>query len=255
MTPNPKNQVQVDTKHQGLNSHENLGGVSSGDVRTRWYCTLHYNQNPSGWNGFSTLGSFYDSFEDSDERKGVSYPGMTDVGGYGTGFLEGQQFDADGNALEDRKGNPLAFTKEVALRESGDNLEVTGIRVIKYVVDYNGGDNPDNDYVYLRYADVLLMKAEAEMRMGNSGEALSIVNQIRASRGAAELGSIDMDGMLAERGRELFWEGHRRTDLQRFGKFLDAWENKPASDSKYLLFAIPDQSLAANPNLQQNPGF
>jgi hypothetical protein len=126
---------------------------------------------------------------------------------------------------------------------------------MKYVIDYNSGDNADNDYVYLRYADVLLMKAEAELRMGNASGALSIVNDIRNSRGASELSSIDLDGLLAERGRELYWEGHRRTDLIRYGKFLDAWENKPASDSKYLLFPIPAQSLAANPNLVQNPGY
>jgi len=236
-------------------THENRGGVSSGNVRSRWMCNLHYNQNPSGWNGFSTLGSFYDSFEDSDERRGGSYAGMTEVAGINSGFLFGQQFDGDGNALEDRRGNPLAFTKEVALQESGDNLEITGIRVIKYIIDYPSGDNADNDYVYLRYSDVLLMKAEAELRMGNAGTALDIVNQVRTSRGASELASVDLDGLLEERGREFFWEGYRRTDLLRFGKFLDEWENKPASDSKYLLFAIPDQSLAANPNLVQNPGF
>ncbi len=234
---------------------ENRGGVSSGNVRSRWFCGLHYNQNPSGWNGFATLGSFYDSFEDGDSRKGGAYAGMTDVSGINTGFLIGQQVDGDGNPLQDRKGNPLSFTKEVALQESGDNLEVTGIRVMKYVIDYNSGDNADNDYVYLRYADVLLMKAEAELRMGNASGALSIVNDIRNSRGASELSSIDLDGLLAERGRELYWEGHRRTDLIRYGKFLEDWENKPASDSKYLLFPIPAQSLAANPNLVQNPGY
>lgn len=240
---------------ENIFTHENRGGVSSGDVRSRWFCGLHYNQNPSGWNGFSTLSSFYDSFEDGDTRKDSDYAGMTDVSGINAGFLVGQQFDGDGNALQDRRGNPLAFTPEVALQETGDNLEITGIRVIKYIIDYNSGDNADNDYVYLRFADVLLMKAEAELRMGNSGSALNIVNDIRTSRGASELSSIDLDQLLAERGRELFWEGHRRTDLQRFGKFLDAWENKPASDPKYLLFAIPDQSLAGNPNLVQNPGF
>ena len=234
---------------------ENRGGASSGNVRSRWFCTLHYNQNPSGWNGFTTLGSFYDSFEDGDIRKDTDYAGMTEVGGINAGFLFGQQFDQDGNELQDRKGNPLAFTKEVAIKESGDNLEVTGIRVIKYPIDYNNGDNADNDYVYYRLADVMLMKAEAEMRMGNNGAALAIVNEIRASRNASELASLDADALLAERGRELYWEGHRRTDLIRFGRFLDAWEEKPASGPERLLFPIPAQSLAANPNLVQNPGY
>ena len=233
----------------------NIGGVSSGNVRSRWFCGLHYNQNPSGWNGFCTLGDFYDSFEEGDIRRGAEYPGMTDVGGIRTGFLFGQQVDENGTDLEDRKGNKLAFTKEVALLESGSNLEITGIRVMKYPIDYNGGDNADNDYVFYRYADVIMMKAEAEFRNGNSGDALSLVNEVRRARDVDELGSIDADILLAERGREFYWEGMRRQDLIRFGRFLDAWQNKPASGPERLLFAIPANALAVNPNLQQNPGY
>jgi len=234
---------------------ENVGGVSSGNVRSRWFCTLHYNQNPSGWNGFTTLGDFYMSFEDGDIRKKSSYTGMTDVSGINAGFLVGQQFNEKGEALKDRKGNPLSFTKEVAIKESGDNLEVTGIRVIKYPIDYKSGDNVDNDYVYYRYSDVLLMKAEALLRTGNAAGALDIVNQIRTKRGASPLAALTTDNLLAERGRELYWEGHRRTDLIRFGKFLNAWEEKAASGKERLLFPIPTQSLASNPNLKQNPGY
>ncbi len=234
---------------------ENVGGSSSGNVRSRWFCTLHYNQNPSGWNGFTTLSDFYNSFEDGDVRKKADYPGMTDVSGINAGFLIGQQYDQNGTALKDRKGNPLAFTSSVASIETGNNLEVTGIRVIKYPIDYNGGDNADNDYVYFRYADVLLMKAEALMRNNNSGDALTIVNDIRAKRGASQLGALTLDDLLKERGRELYWEGWRRQDLIRFGKFLDAWQEKPASGSERLLFPIPAAALAVNPNLEQNPGY
>lgn len=247
-----------DLSKENIWTVENVGGIPGGagnNVRSRWFCTLHYNQNPSGWNGFTTLGDFYDSFEDEDIRKGAEYPGMTDVSGVRAGFLIGQQFDQDGNALEDRRGNPLAFTKEISLIETGNNLEITGIRVIKYPIDYNNGDNVDNDYVFLRYGDVLLMQAEAELRKGNSGAALDIVNDIRAARGASQLGSIDLDELLAERGRETYWEGNRRADLIRFGKFLDGWDNKPASGSERLLFPIPANALAVNPNLQQNPGY
>ncbi len=247
------NNDQISTEN--IWTAENIGGSNSGNVRSRWFCTLHYNQNPSGWNGFATLGSFYDSFEADDIRLGGDYPGQTDVSGIKTGLLIGQQFDQDGNALQDRQGNPLAFTKEVALSESGSNLEVTGIRVIKYPIDYNSGDNVDNDYVYYRFADVWLMKAEAMMRMGDTAGALDMVNTLRASRGVGDLSSLDEATMLAERGREFYWEGHRRTDLLRFGRFLDAWENKPASGTERLLFPIPAASLASNPNLVQNPGY
>ncbi len=235
---------------------ENIGGSSSGNVRSRWFCTLHYNQNPSGWNGFTTLSDLYDSFEGSDVRKKASYAGMTDISGINAGFLIGQQVDKNGVELDDRKGNKLAYTREVAAIETGNNLEVTGIRVIKYPIDYNGGDNADNDYVYLRYADVLLMKAEAQLRNGDAGLALTIVNDVRAKRGATALASLNADNLLAERSREFYWEGNRRTDMIRFGKFLAPFQEKPnTSGPERLLFPIPASALAVNPNLEQNPGY
>ncbi len=234
---------------------ENVGGSNSGNVRSRWFCTLHYNQNPSGWNGFATLSDFYNSFEDGDVRKKSSYTGMTDVSGINAGFLVGQQFNEKGEALSDRKGNKLAFTPEVKLKEGNNDLELTGIRVIKYPIDYKSGDNADNDYVYMRYADVLMMKAEALLRLGNAAGGLEIVNSIRTKRSASALASLTLDNLLAERGREFYWEGNRRTDLLRFGKFLAAWQEKAASGKERLLFPIPTQSLASNPNLKQNPGY
>jgi hypothetical protein len=65
----------------------------------------------------------------------------------------------------------------------------------------------------------------------------------------------DPKTLLAERGRELYWETGRRTDLIRFGMFLKIWQYKPTDDPKYLLFPVPSQALAANPNLVQNPGY
>ncbi len=245
---------------------DNIGGSSSGNVRSRWFCTLHYNQNPSGWNGFTTLSDFYNKFTPADKRRGGNaYPGMTN--GILPGFLVGQQFDGAGVPLKDRKGAPLAFTPEVKAIEVGNNLEVTGIRVVKYPIDYTSGDNSNNDYVYFRIADVLLMKAEAILRggtatanpasFGGSNTALGIVNYLRThpSRGAAALGSLSLNDLLDERGREFYWEGTRRTDLIRFGKFSAAWQEKPASSATQLIFPIPSRSLAANPNLVQNPGY
>jgi starch-binding outer membrane protein, SusD/RagB family len=235
---------------------ENEGGTSSGNVRSRWFCTLHYNQNPSGWNGFATLSDLYDSFEDTDVRKKTDYPGMTNVGGINAGFLIGQQKDQNGTELNDRKGNKLAFTRDVANVETGNNLEITGIRVIKYPIDYTGGDNANNDYVYIRYADVLLMKAEAMFRNGDAAGALAIVNQVRTKRGATPLASLTADNLLAERAREFYWEGNRRTDMIRFGKFLAPFQQKPGtSGPERLLFPIPASALAVNPNLEQNPGY
>lgn len=242
-----------DLSSENIFTAENRGGSSSANVRWQWYCTLHYNQNPSGWNGFATLGDFYDSFEDNDIRKGTDYAGMTDVSGIRAGFLFGQQFDQNGTPLNDRKGNPLSFTKEVSLVETGNNLEITGIRVIKYPIDYLSGDNADNDLVFFRYADVLLMKAEALLRTG--GDGLALVNEVRTARGATPLGSLDENALLAERGREFYYEGMRRQDLIRFGQYLKAWQEKPASGDERLLFPIPASALAVNPNLEQNPGY
>jgi hypothetical protein len=248
----PKNdQISTENIFTGFNR----GGESSGNIRSRWFCTLHYNQNPSGWNGFTTLSDFYDSFEAGDSRRGGDYAGQTNVSGIKTGLLVGQQFDQNGTALNDRKGNPLSYTREVKAVETGNNLEVTGIRVIKYPIDYASGDNADNDMVLIRYADVLLMKAEAHLRKGDVAGATAFVNQVRTKRGATALSSVNLDQMLAERGREFYWEALRRTDLIRFGKFLGAWQEKPASGSERLLFPIPAAALAVNPNLEQNPGY
>ena len=245
---------------------ENIGGSSSGNVRSRWFCGLHYNQNPSGWNGFTTLSDFYGKFEAADKRRGGNaYPGSTQ--GVLPGFLIGQQYNGAGQPLSDRTGAPLVFTPQVKLVETGSDLERTGIRVMKYPIDYTGGDNSNNDYVYFKISDVILMKAEAILRggtatanpaaFGGSNTALGQVNFLRthASRGASALGALTLDNLLDERGRELYWEGWRRQDLIRFGKYLNAWQEKPASDAKRLIFPIPSRSLAANPNLVQNPGY
>ena len=107
------------------------------------------------------------------------------------------------------------------------------------------------------------MKAEALLRKGNAAGALTIMNQIRATRGATALASATVDNLLEERGRELYWEGWRRNDLIRFGKFLQPLKpaagltsTRPTTSEPYrLLFAIPNQQLAVNPNLVQNPGY
>jgi starch-binding outer membrane protein, SusD/RagB family len=244
---------------------ENVGGIDPGGstARSRYHSTMHYNQQPSGWNGFSTLSDFYNKFEAADKRRGVAYPAndpaYTNPGArVNVGFLVGQQYDMKtGTALKDRTGAPLAFTPQVSLLEKGINLEVTGIRVYKYPIDYVHADNGfiDNDYVFFRLGDVLLMKAEALLRTGQAGPALTIVNQIRTNRGASTLATLTLDNLLDERGRELYLEGWRRQDLVRFGKFLEPWHEKPPSDPKFLVFPVPNGQLAANPNLKQNPGY
>lgn len=235
--------------------------TDAGNVRFHWHAGTHYNQNPSGWNGFTTLATFYDKFEAADQRRGIDYPGFTNRTGMRVGFLIGQQYGPNNTPLKDRAGNPLVFTRDIAPIVTG-NVELPGIRVVKYVPDmkpdFSGDrDVAQNDYVLLRYADVLLMVAEAQFRKGSAAQALTIVNQIRLKRGASILSAVTADVLLDERGRELYWESWRRNDLIRFGKFLDPYgPTKPnKSNNKYLVFPIPGNALAVNPNLKQNPGY
>jgi hypothetical protein len=263
---------------------------------------LHYNswdqQAPNaGWNGFSTVSDFYNSFGATTatadaNRMGGFFTGVsnqtnkdtaldTRLGGRTTsdsldwrtsgirsGFLIGLQYNEDSVAEKDRKGNPLAFDPAIAsdMKETGTNLEITGIRVIKYPPDYNFYGGPaNNDLMIYRYPDVVLMVAEAKLRINAADPtALTMVNALRAARSAAPLPSLslvnkaniyDQNTIVAERGRELYWESFRRTDLERFGVYNNIWQYKPTDAPTYLLFPIPSQALAANPNLVQNPGY
>ncbi len=236
----------------GLNDR----GNNDSNTRSRWHMTLHYNQEPSGWNGFVTLSDLYNSFETSDTRKYSKPDYFSGNTGLNAGFLVGQQYDKDGGEIQERNDiGPLSFTEDFSLTSSND---ANGIRVIKYTPDYVDNDFPGNDYVFFRYADILMMKAEAILRGGTPTEgdtSLSLVNEIRDIRGASLLVGLDLIELLAERRRELYWEGWRRNDQIRFGTFLDAYHEKPASTETYLLFPIPPSALSSNPNLTQNPGY
>lgn len=128
------------------------------------------------------------------------------------------------------------------------------------------GTFADTDFFMFRLADVKLMYAEALLRGatgGTSGTAADQVNEVRARSKAAPLGTVTLDDVLNERGRELFWEGHRRTDLIRFGKYVSSynWPFKGgAKDGKDIeafrtLFPIPNTERVLNSGLPQNPGY
>ncbi len=278
-----------DFSTEAIFRYNNTAGVSANNsgIGARWNMTLHYNSyTPSapnaGWNGFSTIGDFYASFNTTgaptaygpsdtlfDPRLGGrNYLGSKTISGINPGFLVNQQYNEMGVAEKDRKGNPLAFDPKIAadMKETGSNLELTGIRVVKYPPDYTqyGGGPAGNDLMIFRYPDVVLMVAEAKQRTGDAAGALLMVNALRTGRGAAPLISMalantsnveDPNTLLAERGRELYWESVRRTDLQRFGVYLKPWQYKPSDDPKNLIFPVPNSALAANPNLKQNPGY
>ncbi|MEY3050752.1 MAG: hypothetical protein RLY31_537 [Bacteroidota bacterium] len=130
----------------------------------------------------------------------------------------------------------------------------------------------DTDFPMFRLADAYLMYAEAVLRggAGDAGLALEYVNEVRSrayggsAAGSISSGDLTLDFLLDERARELLWEGHRRTDLVRYGRFSDTgylwpWkggvpEGKSVPSCRDV-YPIPSQDLNANPNLSQNsPG-
>ncbi len=135
------------------------------------------------------------------------------------------------------------------------------------------GNWTDIDFPLFRLGEVYLIYAEAVLRGGSGGssaQALNYINQLRSRAysgsniGNISAGDLSLDFILNERGRELYYEAHRRTDLIRFAKFttssyLWAWKggvaSGRASDIKYNIFPIPATDLSSNPNLKQNPGY
>jgi hypothetical protein len=260
----------------------NPNGTGNGAIDDRWMMALHYNSfdqsgnyGSAGWNGFSTIADVYTAFDPGDTRRGnVAYPsanvhGVSPISGLRVGLDSGAQFNEAGVQEMDRRGNLLSFNGAVANTETDlKTLEGDGIRGIKYYPDYaNYTSHPSNQLAIFRYADVLLMMAEADLSgaSGGSGDALSIVNSLHQARGAAPISSIslvntsnlyDPTTILEERQKELWWESWRREDMIRMGVFLSAWNLKPADvGTTFIMFPIPVAQLVANPNLKQNPGY
>ncbi|MGI4885712.1 MAG: RagB/SusD family nutrient uptake outer membrane protein [Janthinobacterium lividum] len=251
----------------------NQGGISSGAQYDLWRFISHYNMVPGGYNGPAALAEFYNKYEATDLRRGQVYSYTNGPANPGkrvnVGFLIGQQYNLITDAaLTDRTGAPLAFTAAVKIIETDPtSLERTGIRPMKYPPDFtnNGAGTIDNDMVHLRLPDVLLMKAEAILRGGTAtsagtygNTATALVNSIRTNptRAASALASVDLNALYDERGRELYLELWRRQDMVRFGKFLGPIpEGAQSSAATYLIFPIPNQQLAVNSNLVQNPGY
>lgn len=194
-----------------------------------------------GWGGLRTTPQFVSLFSDNDGRAMF--------------FTDGQTLDIP-NLSDFQNGYAIRkFTNLTREGNQGSNLEF-----------------PDTDFPVFRLADVYLMYAEAVLRGGSGGDvstAVEYVNHIREraygnTSGNINSGDLTLDFILDERGRELYWESHRRTDLIRFGKFAGdsyiwSWKGETASglatDEKFNIFPIPDADINANPNLQQNPGY
>ena len=180
--------------------------------------------------------------------------------------------DARGKKYE--SGNGIFFTEGQTLEMDEVGQYKKGYGVFKFKnIDSDGtpganGENNSNqssvDYPLFRLGDVYLMWTEAKMK--TSGADATYVNMLRTRANAAAVSAAQINDqfILDERGRELYWEATRRTDLIRFGQFtggsyLWPWKGQApqgtSTDAKYNLFPIPVSDLAANPNLVQNPGY
>ena len=169
--------------------------------------------------------------------------------------------EVDGSNVTLDDGTPLEY-QPLAVEQNltaSPHIETAGARMKKYEVDrtaYSDGRMPDNDIVLYRYADVMLMKAEAKVRNGESGD--EELNAVRNRVGMPSLPAT-LDNILNERLLELVWEGWRRQDMIRFGiynKQYDIHTPSEADKKGYTtVFPIPGKARELNPNLEQNPGY
>ena len=167
----------------------------------------------------------------------------------------------------DRDTGYVNHTEQIDFTNEG-SLHNTGFRVSKYQFSRtspNANNFSSIDLVMMRLAEIYLMRAEAKLRKGDAAGALIDVNFVRASRTArpdqtpAPLTSMDLDIMFRERGFELYWEGFRRGDQIRFGKYEDSWTDKTDTDVNKRLFPIPQSAVDAASGidgfLDQNQGY
>ena len=147
------------------------------------------------------------------------------------------------------------------MTRTGDDVKgrLVGYRCNKYPASSTQtGREQSNDFPVFRYADILLMKAEALLRgakVTNGETALYLVNRIRQRAGVDLWTNVSLDELLQERAREFSMEAWRRNDLIRFGKFEDKWLVKTDNDPRKRLFPIPQKEIDKNPALEQNPGY
>lgn len=167
----------------------------------------------------------------------------------------------DGKKIYLDNGAPLVYRPlELKLNLTDSPYKQTaGARVGKYEVDrtaYSDGKQVDNDIVLFRYADALLMEAEAKVRNGKDGSAE--LNAIRERVGMPRV-EANLDNILKERLLELVWEGWRRQDLIRFGKYTKAYDQRVPIENEETgfttVFPIPQRCLDLNKKLKQNKGY
>ncbi|GAA0538258.1 RagB/SusD family nutrient uptake outer membrane protein [Chitinophaga japonensis] len=239
-------------------------------------CQATYNLQYSPWGGICAVPQFINTFDPDDAR-------------YKDNWIKGQQYSSGGEALIVQNGRftgqPLNLINVVPAIDTSEAIH--GFRLGKFEIKQGITSRLSNDFPLLRYADVILMKAECLLRTGRAAEAAVEVTKIRqrcfadnpakATVTAADLqqgssydyGQRDVHGstseggadvqygrLLDELGWEFFEECHRRQDLIRFNVFArKSWLSHTPNGDYRELFPIPQSELNKNTNLQQNAGY
>ena len=215
-----------------------------------------FNISASPWSGFICQPDFFQTYEDGDLRRDLTW-------------LHGPQVDVNGNPIM-VNGEQLSYTpvfpETKYYNANGGRDKFDGARICKWPYQTDGmltsGETcMDNDFAIFRYADVILMHAEALVRQNKAPQAAEMaeLQKIRTRAGLQPFSAaqLTLDALYAERGRELAWEGWRHEDMIRFGKYLQQSWAHPAQDGETFreLFPIPSEILNANPRLSQNPYY
>ena len=235
--------------------------------------TLHYNHGGAigyeGWNGACSSKQqmlVYDYGTDNpDPRLKLNFYTDKDY------MEETGKAVEDGATGKDLEYMPMAVKVDFSAADDPHAMKCAGARMKKYEFDKSATQQYsfNNDLVIWRYADVLLLKAEAEYRMGNKAEALTIVNEVRARVAATPRTELTLNDILNERMLELAWEGVRRQDQIRFCTFTEPTADRfkgvthNASAGDYnddtqgytMVYPIPYAVLNLNKKLNQNPGY
>lgn len=223
------------------------GGMNFSQMTLHYSSQFTWNLQDQPWNGYAAVEDFYNSYDNNDQRKAAN-------------FIVGPQLDSQGSAVLDYATDddeiPLNFTPQINELEP-NSLREAGARLGKFSFKQFGRPDMDNNFPIVRLGEMYLTRAEALARNGNDWNlALPDTNIIRARAGASAYTALDAEEFLKERGREMFQESSRRTDLIRFGKYGDIWWEKPVSESYKTVFPIPfEQIQASGGSLTQNSGY
>ena len=217
------------------------------------------------WNGPCTLESFYNKYADGDVRKnqwfvGPVYDTPTDWNTiiYKRDSWTGKQVEWDHG---DSHFKVIIDPKVTTIQDPTAANSCEGARFFKFEFTNGIAHHADSDFPIYRYADVLLMKAEAIMRQNGdkaNDEALACVNKVheRAGLPPYTTANLTLSELLDERGRELAWEGHRRDDQIRFGTYNGTWEFKESDLPTRNIFPIPNWVRDGAPGVyNQNEGY